>query len=111
MSNVELKPCEHCGGKAYIDCNDDIALVYCFKCGVRTKVYDNKKLAIEAWNTRVGRTCHNLHKTMNGFQCSECGEKYVFTVPNSHDWWSKYNATFCPNCGAKVVSVERINHI
>ena len=45
----------------------------------------------------LGRTCHNVSKWVNVFECSECGFDYDFiTEPYQ-------GPNFCPNCGKKVV--------
>jgi len=45
----------------------------------------------------LGRTCHNVSKWVNVFECSECGFDYDFVTEPYQ------GPNFCPNCGKKVV--------
>ena len=48
----------------------------------------------------LGRTCHNVSKWVNVFECSECGFDYDFiTEPYQ-------GPNFCPNCGRRVEAVD-----
>ena len=58
MSEIELKPCPFCGGKAELKMNDQKVWAQCVECGARTQVVwiaaeycANDKVA-EAWNRR-----------------------------------------------------------
>lgn len=98
---TELKPCPFCGGEdldvhvgvsvgrrhecVTITCNDCVGSIY----------GGTEERAIEAWNTRAERTCHNLRQHgYNYLECSLCGEK-------SYQGDKVFD--YCPNCGAKVV--------
>lgn len=49
---VELKRCPFCGAKAKMDPRWPW-VVYCENCGSRTSGFDNRDLAIAAWNLRI----------------------------------------------------------
>ena len=57
-----------------------------------------RRAAVEAWNRRTERTCHNLGREegtnyeLYDFGCSSCGYCADITEPN-----------YCPHCRAKVV--------
>lgn len=58
MSEIKLKPCPFCGGKAMIDSDyifKNSWKVFCRNCGCGTGIYDGKtpQRAAEAWNRRV----------------------------------------------------------
>lgn len=103
----ELKSCPFCGGEArtwntpHVGGLHDCAVldafsvaVECSECHATTPGYMTEERAIEAWNTRAERTCHNAddHKVF-WFICSECGgtERMAHKVGN-----------YCPYCGARV---------
>ena len=97
----ELKPCPFCGGEASIfgDESTDTWNVFCGNglCPAEpgTAICFSEREAIEAWNTRAERTCHNADdRKVFWFICSECGgtRKLAHMVGN-----------YCPYCGAKVV--------
>lgn len=101
----ELLSCPFCGGKAEVNnpFGDTAGLWYviCTECAVCCGFENTEAEAVEAWNTRVERTCRIEHMPKNEnlrcrswLQCSECGEEMT-NYP--HDW------NYCPNCGAKVV--------
>ena len=111
----DLKPCPFCGGEAQTtlrnigDSGEDFWSVECFdpECGCDFCLYHTEAEAIEAWNTRAERTCHDANTRFNAWTCSECkctqllmfddyGEPTlsvdgVASVPN-----------YCPNCGRAV---------
>lgn len=113
---ITLLPCPFCGGVANLVEADLGAKVVCIECGAETGYhmdffgsgYTLSQNAIEHWNTRAVRTCHDANTRFNAWTCSECkctqllmfddyGEPTlsvdgVASVPN-----------YCPNCGAKVV--------
>ena len=54
MSDTKLKPCPFCGNEARILCpRGKLAWIRCDICGIETKVFENKKRAIEFWNRRA----------------------------------------------------------
>ena len=61
---------------------------------------------------KLKRTCKNVSTTKdecNHFKCSECGcivmdaEGYLVCISNS-DYEENLHWSYCPNCGAEVVS-------
>lgn len=108
-----LKPCPFCGGEAVrMDFLDNLPFKSvkgtryfgCRKCCVVSFNGMTEAEAIEAWNTRAGRTCRNVYDLEkrgceNGFECSECGE----IVADYESYKVKGTWNFCPGCGAKVV--------
>lgn len=107
-SNVTLLPCPFCGGEAelkptYDLDTDEIDGWFAWCCTTNdctthpmTNDYLTRAEAVEAWNTRAERTCHNIWNVeLTGrlrFQCSECGAVSLEITPR-----------YCPSCGAKVV--------
>lgn len=129
-----LMPCPFCGGEAFV--NDDptgnggkphmsgnvglgrLWSVECDECGADAGFWQDRDVAIAAWNTRAygeattkgiteemlaaagyakERTCH--HGEVNytdWFVCSECGHQ---TLGDQYGEMPRY----CSNCGAKVV--------
>lgn len=123
----ELKPCPFCGGEAETLTADSMHGGYlfgimCNDCRSRGDVYDTEAEAIEAWNTRAEyhgyeqaaieawqsikafkeRTCElepleAFYVTLNMLDqtewgvCSNCGTA------------SPIDATYCCECGAKVI--------
>ncbi len=61
MSEIELKPCPFCGGKAKFALGEEYReehkqandWVECESCGVETAYFDTAEEAAEAWNRRV----------------------------------------------------------
>ena len=110
----ELKPCPFCGDVYTAGVEGHVKVtetarsgprygVACFSCGGRIHFFETETEAIAAWNTRAERTCSlpetridhgsiEYNGTTSWRLCSECGEEVL-----------AYPATFCPNCGAKVV--------
>ena len=96
----ELKPCPFCGWEAEVydyEYGIDPAVAYgckCEQCGIAMSGYDSYSEAIEAWNTRHERTCHNAGREYGYqlvFMCSECGELDV-----------EGTAYYCRWCGARI---------
>ena len=96
MTN-ELKPCPFCGGEAEYGLTMAGEEVYCTNCGAAMPRTTTKDAAIEAWNTRAERTCHNTEYLDGCFACSACGEE--LEDPRQEPGFVKW----CPFCGAKVV--------
>lgn len=108
----ELLPCPFCGGEAFV--NDDptgnggkphmngnvgigrLWSVECDECGADAGFWQDRNVAIAAWNTRVKRTCRDASvDSSTQFYCSLC--ECTVDVPLL---WGEIN--YCPNCGAKV---------
>lgn len=122
MSKTELMPCPFCGGThiraqwmsfaCYCECID------CYARGGVVKPHglkhqdEDKVKAIEAWNTRAERSCHDVTQgeRTQAFTCSECG---CWVAYDEHWETGIYidrenklvhiHPAYCPNCGAKVV--------
>ena len=62
MSDIKLKPCPFCGGKAIFGLGEELRKKYqrnddwvkCSWCGSETACYDTPEKAAEAWNRRMG---------------------------------------------------------
>lgn len=53
MSEIELKPCPFCGGKAGLyHTYDGLSCVQCDECGISTLRKMDARLAIQMWNKR-----------------------------------------------------------
>ncbi|MCH5205682.1 MAG: Lar family restriction alleviation protein [Oscillospiraceae bacterium] len=53
MTEIKLKPCPFCGGRAELD---EIGLIYrviCMRCLSKSSSCGYRRDAIDAWNTRV----------------------------------------------------------
>jgi hypothetical protein len=117
---TELKPCPFCGGKAHIESDYSsepdmtrysIWHEFSGHQGMRegyggalkpfyeTPWYDTEEEAVEAWNTRTERKCHEttVYEFFHG--CGECGYvwEYMYGIGR------RERPNYCPNCGAKVV--------
>ena len=112
-----LKPCPFCGGEAYArqalmwdeDYNTvavpEMWTVNCDTYGCMSEVgcafFNTEAEAIEAWNTRHERTCKPEEVYLDNYSdltvtvCSNCH----VAIDELEDCY------YCPNCGAKVVSV------
>ena len=56
MSEIELKPCPFCGGKAEIEFSTicpELCSVLCRKCKIETYGAKNIQQATETWNRRA----------------------------------------------------------
>lgn len=96
----ELLPCWSCGGEeaeTHVYGATGQWTVKC-PCGAEMNrlVYTEAE-AIEAWNTRAERTCHNTEYLDGCFTCSEYGKglEDPRQEPNFVKW--------CPFCRAKVI--------
>lgn len=65
MSDVKLKPCPFCGGKAYIDnCDGIIYMVGCNDCCCEiVEYFYSASEAVEAWNDRVSENPSEISST------------------------------------------------
>ena len=136
----ELKPCPFCGGEAFV--NDDptgnggkphtsgnvglgrLWSVECDECGADAGFWQDRDVAIAAWNTRhhFGLTDEDYNILLDEMgvsertccmtdrgECSECGAYIVRAWTEVHDFNGDMKRidlrshSYCPNCGAKVV--------
>lgn len=101
---TDLKPCPFCGGEgsAYqvLDYPEKIGprfSVICNGCGASvTTIFQSEWTAIEAWNRRAERTCHDEAGSPMSFLCGECG--WFWNDPED-----ELGFRYCPSCGARVV--------
>ena len=112
MDTNKLKHCPFCKDIACIGIDVDgsisgtvgAAKVSCTGCGVTTPFFVDVDDAVEAWNTRVERTCGEwrgeVYITNGGFTesdahlwCEHCD------IPLEEDW------RYCPKCGAKIIGM------
>ena len=110
---TELLPCPFCGGEAFV--NDDptgnggkphmsgnvglgrLWSVECDECGADGVFWQERVIAIAAWNTRAERTC-----CIDGSYYDELWDGTCTQLSCGHDVWSEA-PKFCPECGARVV--------
>lgn len=105
----ELKPCAFCGhDEARVIVVDKVtdagaegatvpifaaSCPYCGAAGSMELSYDE---AVEAWNRRSERTCHDEAESPQSFMCGECGWFWI-------DPEDELGFRYCPKCGARVV--------
>lgn len=117
MTN-ELKPCPFCGGEAHVvegmySSYQEGYAVRCRHCALTLGAsgrlgecyewsccYETEAEAIEAWNTRAERTCHEVLVDKHWRGCSECSYKWEFM----YGIGKCERPNYCPDCGARVVS-------
>lgn len=106
----ELKPCPFCGGEAeirpvtmpdgnvrqYVSCLND-------SCGAASGLFGMDCYAVDAWNRRAERTCHDVGSRWSiGFRCDVCGFDAGIDDDESVNFGTdEFN--YCPNCGRRVV--------
>lgn len=113
----ELLPCPFCGGEAFV--NDDptgnggkphmsgnvglgrLWSVECDECGADAGFWQDRNVAIAAWNSRAERTCKQEERGWgtegdHARVWLTCGHDCM--VPTVQDL-----PNYCPNCGARVV--------
>ena len=108
----ELLSCPCCGEKARIDRYEHFYRVLCMDCPVLTEWLYSEQEAIDAWNTRVERTCHPFVSPDGAgwyaIGCSNCGhgfadnnpdKEYLLRISKRSDIMPRY----CSGCGAKVI--------
>ena len=65
-----------------------------------------KPITIKSGDVKHG---HNLSKTLDEFECSECGfqccQAYVYGMGDV--WYENTNFDYCPGCGAKMDGGEK----
>lgn len=122
---VKLKPCPFCGNSAHVAeiCHGFKLTAYTVCCDSLgaciasdpMRYYQTEAEAAEAWNTRHVETCEDTNEKEYDFTCSECGASMYTQID---DCWTMIGAgglpehvikhpNHCPNCGARVVEVER----
>ena len=104
---TELLPCPFCGGEAELTGFDAPEFwVWCPNCKASTDAHTCKGGAIEAWNTRAERTCHDTKPQLPYFKCDVCGMADMGgrEIWISDGFYRGQKPNYCPNCGAKVVS-------
>lgn len=125
----ELLPCPFCGGEAQVMKMDlgsieegwQVWGIWCvddlhaeehggYQHGHFIDNYATEAEAIEAWNTRKERTCHDTGEC-RWFCCSECGFGFNDMYANKEREF-EIDVSFpkyCPNCGAKVIDTKGDN--
>lgn len=107
MSEIKLKPCPFCGGKAGIfrwqaHINDEYHTdLVCTNCGAGFHDISSEKEAFEAWNKRSANTTL-VHAYWKGYHtqdpcCSNCGFSY-----DREQGEDAQTTDYCGNCGAKM---------
>ena len=109
---MKLRECPFCGGEAELHPTYDIDInevdgwfAWCAMgsdCAIKpqTDAYLTEAEAIEAWNERAERTCHEtmIDKFFHG--CDSCGYMWQFF----YSIGKRERPNYCPNCGAKVIT-------
>ena len=94
MSEIKLKPCPFCGGKAiiarYIDA---YSLVVCEKCGAESRMveisekYCSDEKAAEAWNRRVDNVTEAIREFAEKLKALVNHKNYMLAdIHNSKDF-------------------------
>ena len=104
----ELLPCPFCGGEAEMLTAESMNGGYlfgimCNDCRSRGDVYDTEAEAVEAWNTRAERTCHDVKPNLSYFLCDSCDMGGGTELWIKDGFYRDVKPSYCPNCGAKVV--------
>lgn len=107
MSEIKLKPCPFCGGKAEIfrwqaHINDEYhSDLVCTNCGAGFHNVSSEKAAFKAWNKRFDNAVL-VHAHWKGYHtqdpyCSNCG--FTYDREQGED---AQITDYCGNCGAKM---------
>ena len=99
-----LLPCPLCGGEAHLSVDPEgtrdingrlwAYTVVCERCAATSGLTFSGKMAVDKWNRRAERTCRIIDNEDGHPSCSECGAHYLCML----------DASYCPDCGARVVS-------
>lgn len=110
---TELLPCPFCGGEAKLYSvgtgsphYGHYHQVVCQGCLTASGAYwSGEQSAIDAWNTRAERTCHDIKPQLPYFKCDVCGMADMGggEIWISDGFYRGQKPNYCPNCGAKVV--------
>lgn len=107
---IGLKSCPFCGCEAEIITAESIHGGYlfgimCKYCGSRGDFHHAEYQAIDAWNSRAERICHDVKPSLSYFKCDSCGMEDM----GGTELWIRdgfyrlQKPNYCPNCGAMVV--------
>ena len=106
MSEIELKPCPFCGGKAKfkaIGAHKTAITVGCTTCCASSKIilisaeYCANEHAAKDWNQRANEPeCAHWDDVCSKVCCSRCGASN-----------KAYKSPYCPHCGAKMEGAEK----
>lgn len=115
MSEIKLKPCPFCGGKAEIfrwqaHINDEYhSDLVCTNCGAGFHNVSSKEGAFKAWNRRYANITpvHAYWKAYSSGEpyCSNCG----YYPERDEDGYAQ-TTEYCGDCGAKMDGTEQRNN-
>ena len=110
---VELKPCPFCGGKAILKQITGRWAVHCENQCAGTRIFNDAKRAIDAWNTRVGSNSEAmavepLTHDENGvvfefvhYPCPSCGD--IIDQNRKGQTTGLYRPKYCHECGQRLL--------
>ena len=109
--DTSLLPCPFCGCEPRFETYGGTACaVVCKTCRCGTPVVSlvDGARAVESWNRRAGRTCHDVARSGESFRCSECGTSVEVERGDSRLYVGDLTDDFdyCPRCGAMVVTAD-----